>query len=289
MAVAANRRAPICTDGLRRRRSALEIRRRPRCRHQPCARIYAFKKIVAKQRIVGDASRERRLENVDIVNSLAAIRAFAEEDPDRRRIPRKHMDRCRSCSKIRAEISTHPDLWAGRASPWAAALHSRRRPTGNRIQRRTIKRMAILPTRRRAAPLGSRVSQSRTMTYRTPEGVAGARPPTDTKFVSIARATGDRIHAVFRACAPNRSSNFLLHSSSGGDEAEETGPPAGPDPYSRFKAANFPPRPSTGRRRRHVLAIGVRPVRKHGEEKFSVGVREVMNLQSLDLLNDRMA
>jgi len=47
--------------------------------HQSCARIYAFEQIVTEKRIVGDASSERRLEHVDIVNSLAAIGAFAEQ------------------------------------------------------------------------------------------------------------------------------------------------------------------------------------------------------------------
>ena len=46
---------------------------------EPGAREGAFEEIVAEQRVLGDASVERALEGVDVVDALAGIGAFAEQ------------------------------------------------------------------------------------------------------------------------------------------------------------------------------------------------------------------
>src|SRR5258708_8740645 len=48
-------------------------------RNQSRTRESSFEKIVAQQRVVGNAACERRLEHVHIVNSFAAVRTFFEK------------------------------------------------------------------------------------------------------------------------------------------------------------------------------------------------------------------
>ena len=48
-------------------------------RDQSRPRESSFEKIVAQERVVGNATRERGLEHVHIVNPFAAVRAFIEK------------------------------------------------------------------------------------------------------------------------------------------------------------------------------------------------------------------
>ena len=46
---------------------------------QTRARVEALEQIVAEERVLGDAARERRFERVDVVDALADVAALAKE------------------------------------------------------------------------------------------------------------------------------------------------------------------------------------------------------------------
>ena len=73
---------------------------------QPGARVAAFEQIVAQDPVLGEASPERPLERIDVVDPLADERAFAGTGPGRHPRRRACTGRCRARPRTAAHSAT---------------------------------------------------------------------------------------------------------------------------------------------------------------------------------------
>ena len=132
---------------------------------QAGAREDAFQQIVAENRVFRNLAFERGLEDVDVVDSLAAIGAFLEQVlidvGNRERIGIEPVGAGKDALKQRTFAADRQRRRHARLQD-AVALHDQAGIADR--SRGRLSGCAILPTRRLAAPIGRRVSASSVMT-----------------------------------------------------------------------------------------------------------------------------
>ena len=124
----------------------------------------ALEQIVAEERVLRNAPRERRLEDVDVVDALAGVGALAEEilvdvgDGERVRI---HARRAREDALEERSLAAHRQRRRDARLQHGVALDH---AAGAEIEPRTVERVRHLADQPLAAPRGSRVSASSVIT-----------------------------------------------------------------------------------------------------------------------------
>src|SRR6185437_6580058 len=112
---------------------------------QPRPRENAFEEIVTEKRIFGDPTRERRFEEIDIVDPLSAVRAFTKQVlvyvRDRAGV-RIHAARTREDSLKQRSLTANRQR---RSDPRLQDCIALNDATGFWIERRSVERMGHLP------------------------------------------------------------------------------------------------------------------------------------------------
>ncbi len=256
---------------------------------RPARAKIAFEEVVAEQRVLRHAAGERRLEGVDVVDALAGVGALAEQIlvdvGDRRRVG---IDAARRGEDALEERALAADRQRRRHARLQDAVAFDDAPAVG-VEARPVERMRHLADQ----PARGVARQARVGVERDDVADAGGRRGAAVDGMNVVSAA-PRSRRFSSWSLPRLRSQPIQRRSPSFQTRRRCSRrkrvAAGGRPVARVQA-----RDARGRRReqrrvaRDALRVGVGPVREQREVQLAVGVGEVVDLQPLDLLLERLA